>query len=442
MRKIFVLDTNVLLHTAESLKVFKEHMVDIHWVVLEELDRKKSDFGLVGKNARAISNQLVSLCDQDIRQGAEINAEGGLVRVSNEFFGIPEGIALADVDNFLLNYCYNLQRTTTDQVVLITKDHNLYIKAASRKVLCELYYNDNVDEHYSGLKKLTVPAEVVSAIYAEKEISLYEAFDSNATVLPNMCVTLINEMDPQRAALCVVDSKCKRLKLISTSNSCSILGVKPVNAEQRYALHLLSDPNISLVTISGATGSGKTLLSLASGIQQVEKQLYETVIIARKEVGVGGARPAFLPGNEQEKLMPWLRGVDICLNKIARTHQPNIEKAMVGEMNSAAEYYRMTGIVTPTTVDYVRSVTFDGFMLLEEAQNFHKADIKTLITRAGKCKIAITGDVKQIDDRFLDQHNNGMTHVINKMKGWESYAHIELTETVRSELAKVAEKRL
>lgn len=444
MRKIIVLDTNVLLHAADSLEVFQEHIVIVHWVVLEELDRKKSEPGLVGFNARAISKKLIKLCEEgDISKGVVVNTQGGEVVVDHTPCVATYGAAVESVDNFLIQYCRELQSSRqSEQVVLVTKDNNLRIKAASKKVKCQLYYNDQVEEQYTGIKQVMVAPNIVSAIYNEKSISIYEVFNSLEEVYPNMCVTLINEHDPQRVALSIVDSVCKKIKLISTNTNCSVLGIKPMNAEQRYALHLLLDPEIHLVTISGATGSGKTLLSLACGMQQSEQQLYDTVIISRKEMGVSGQRPAFLPGNEQEKLMPWLRGVNICLNKIARTHQPNIEKTMLGEIDSAADFYRLTGLITPVTLDYVRSATFDGFMLLEEAQNFHKKEIKTLITRAGKCKAVLTGDINQIDDIFLNKHDNGMTHVINKMKGWRRYAHIHLNETVRSELAKEADKRL
>lgn len=443
MPKSLVLDTNVLLHDVNCLEVFEEHEVIIHSAVIYEIDKKKNEEGHISRNARIIASKLLGYAlEGDITQGVVVNKAGGILKIAGS---LPPDKEPLSTDDFLMSYTQMLKHQGQN-AVLVTKDKLMRLKALTCKVPVEDYKFDRVEETYDGHVEQLVAHSLINTIYKEKELSLYEALPIesvlSANFLPNQCVTLTSNIDPKSKALCVIDSKVKNIKLISTINGASAAGIKPLNAEQRYAMHLLLDPNIHLVTINGATGSGKTLLPLASGIQQQEESLYEQVIVTRKEVAVSGNKTPFLPGDVQEKAGPWLKCIFSCLNKIARHHVPT-NRGLVNQIDRSYEFFTSSGIVVAEPLDYVRGTTFDGFVLLDEAQNFHKDELKTLVTRAGKnCKVVICGDVGQIDTRFLDRYSNGLAIVIDRFKGWEHYAHITLKETVRSELAKEAEQRL
>lgn len=439
MQKIFILDTNVLLHATESLEVFQEHEVIIHLTVLNELDRKKNEPGLIGRNARTIANKLLDYAKVGaLNEGVIVNPHGGTVKIDVK---MPFGLSGVGTDDFLIGYAGLVQEQVKDkEVVLVSKDKYLQIKAKTLGVYVEDYLHDHAEEVYEGHINQPTTAEAINTIYREKSLPLPEVINNYKELPANLCITLNHG---NSSALCVVNTKTSSLDLVSTYNGCCVVGLKPMNAEQRYLLHLLLDPDIHLVTVAGATGSGKTLLALAAGIQQQESGLYDKVIVTRKEVAVGGNKTGFLPGDEQEKAGPWMKGIFGCLDKIAKNHISVNTRGAYNHADKPYQCYTIPGIVTPEPLDYVRGTTFEGYTVIDEAQNFHKDDLKTLITRAGKnCKVVVCGDLGQIDTKFLDRYSNGLSYVIDKFKGWERYAHITLKKTVRSELAKEAEQRL
>ena len=438
MRKTFLIDTNVLLDDPDAIYKFKDNEVIIDFRVLLELDGKKNEPGIVGKNARQVARNFLALFDLgDPKTGVVVNKEGGTLR----FYESKWSESYA-TDTHLYEVVKHYDWT------LVTKDKILLVRALLHGAKAENYQNDTVIDDYTGHINASASADLINHLYkagSADKVSVLEVFDTIEGLYPNQCVTLTCP-NTNQSALCILDSKVKHISLISTYNSAtSAAGIKPLNAEQRYALHLLNDPNIKLVTISGATGSGKTLLSLAGGVQQQQDGIFEDTVVTRKEVTVGGERAPWLPGDEKAKQDPWLKGIYACLNQIAKAHQPNLDKA-IGEMNKPYDYYLMTEMVKPETLLYVRGVTYhNSLILVTEGQNCHRDELKTIITRAGKkAKVVVEGDPNQVDapyPKFLDKHNNGLTDTINRWKGSSIYGHITLFKTERSELAREAEQR-
>lgn len=439
--KFFVLDTNVLLHDPESLHVFEEHIVILHRLVLKELDKKKNEPGLVGRNARLIAKKILTLN----LEAAEvvINKQGGLLVIDKE----SKVKDKEDHDLQLLKYCGQLsQQFPENKVVLVTKDNYLRIHALLDGVKAEDYKHDYISEVYTGCQTTVVPGEVVDGIYDAKELSALEVYDSVSELQPNEFITLVDDTNAKHTALCRLDSDLKKLKLIDTSSNTTVCGVRPINTEQQFALDALLDPNIKLVTITGATGSGKTLLSLAAGLHLVETGCFERVYVSRKEVAVDDYQ-GYQPGDSKQKTDPWMAGVYCCLNEISKKMVRDYKSASYSNTTELYRYYTEEArILEPIPIAYIRGTTRQGFVLIEEAQNLRPSVLKAIITRAGKnCKLVVIGDIKQIDNeagRFIDSYNNGLSVLIEKFKNSKLHAHIALSKTVRSALANEAEKRL
>ncbi len=450
MPKTFVIDTNVLLHDPDAIYAFAENEVVVSLAVVGELERKKNEPGLVGKHARQVASMLLAIAqseqaqDGGLSRGVTIpNGAGGTLVIPGDLLGMPE-----NVDEYLIDLAERLG------AILITKDNYMRVKSHVRSVLNADYENDRVVENYTGHVEALASSDLIDCLYSGvrnhtfEEISLLEVFDSTKGLYPNQCLTIVSETDPKQTALCIIDKKVKNFSLIKTFNGIKACGIKPLNAEQRYALHLLLDPEITLVTINGSSGSGKTTLSLAAGIQGTIDGNYDNVIVTRKEVAVGGERQPWLPGDLKQKQDPWLKGIYNCLSTIAKTHQPNLDKAFSSGINRPYEYYlpECADIVHPESIAYARGATFDAFIILTEGQNLHPAELKTLVTRAGKrAKVVLEGDPKQIDcdpsTRYLDEFTNGLSVTVDKWRGYEAYGHITLSKNVRSELSMEAEKR-
>lgn len=389
---------------------FEDNNLIISFEVLNELDSKKNSEGSVGRNSREATRLLLEL----------IGSPNMTFLPADKFSG-------ESVDDYLIRLAIE------QDAILITNDNNLILKATCCGAQAELYYNDFIEEVYTGHSRIAVPGELIDSIYKNS----FDKFpiDFEGELYPNHYLTLYNEYNEKQSALCVVDKQVKTFSLINQHKS--IMGLQPLNSEQKFALDALLNPEIELVIITGDTGSGKTLLSLACGIEQVYRQVYESVIVVRKEVGVSGEKTPWLPGGLDDKLSPWLSGVHCCLNHIAKK-EPNFV-GNVSEYDNPYEYYLKTRIVEPKSLDYVRGTTFNSFILLEEAQNFIASDLKTLVTRAGKpSKVVITGDLQQIDCRYLNEFNNGLIVSVDAWKDSKRSACIHLSKTTRSELAEEA----
>lgn len=449
MPKTFVIDTNVLLHDPDAIYAFKDNTVVVSVAVINELDRKKSEPGLIGKHARQVAHTLLTLCqagaysyDESPLTGITIpNGHGGKLVFSENALNV-ERLNIS-TDDYLISLADSLGG------IIVSKDNYLRVKAHLCGVANETYEHDRVEENYTGHIEALAPGDLIDDLYHTAKsgtaYSVLEVFDTTKDLYPNQCLTLTSESDPKQTALCIIDKKAKNFSLIKTYNSVKAAGIKPLNAEQRYALHLCLDPDIKLVTINGSTGSGKTQVTLSAGVQGVYDGLYENVIPTRQEIAVGGERQPWLPGSLEEKQDPWLKSIYHCLNKIAKAHQPNLGSAMSEGIDKPYKFYIVNDIVSPESLAYLRGCTYDSYIMVTEAQNCHPSILKTVVTRAGKgAKVVLEGDVKQIDcisPRFLDEYSNGLTVTIDKWKGSEIYGHITLMKNVRSALSLEAELR-
>jgi PhoH-like ATPase len=429
MIKRFVLDTNVLLNDVEAMYRFREHEVHIPYIVLEEIESKKNEPGVIGANSREFSRVLLKLLEGSADRPADSTGD---IIIGEDYAPplVDPKLRVSKGDDRILNYCLGIIDLNP---ILITKDRYLRIKAKIFGVQTEDYLYDKVREVYTGHIELHTESGIINELHRNGFIDVEDKLH------PNTCVTLVDEINPNHTALCIYQTGSLK-KLTNPDNK--VYGIYPLNAEQKFALELLLNPEIHLVSITGSTGSGKSLISVAAALQQVESKGYHQLLITRAEVAVG-EKQGFLPGGIQEKTDPWLEGLYGCINQLCK-HKP-------GDKNDFKphEMFVGRGIVKPAPIQYVRGVTWDNsIIVIDEAQNLHINELKTLITRAGKgtppSKVILLGDVKQIDlkIKYLDQENNGLSQCIERFKGWRRYGHITLTKTVRSELAEEAEKRL
>jgi PhoH-like ATPase len=416
--KRFIIDTCVLLDNPNCLFTFEDNEVIIAPCVINELDSKKSEPGVLGRNSREVSRILLGLLQQP----------GHNIKLYND----SEDNIEVKVDDYLIALSLYLE------AIIVTKDNNMVLKSIARGAQAELYYNDSIESTYTGHQEVGVDLRLIDKIHQNKT-QLFPIEQLGIEVYPNEFLTLYVEGNPKQTALCVVDSTAKAYRLIQLHSR--VQGINALNREQKFALEALLNPEIELVVISGETGSGKTLLSLAAGIDQVYRQMYESVIVTRKEVGVGSERTPWLPGDLRNKQDPWLEGIYGCLNQISKVSASSRD-INPGDINAPYEYFLQSGIVEPKSLDYVRGATYNSYMILEEAQNFHRKELKTLTTRAGKpAKIVIIGDPHQIDANYLNEHNNGLAVSIEVWKDWDKSAYVNLPKTERSELAKESSKR-
>lgn len=460
--KLFVLDTSVLLHDPEAIFRFTDNEVHIPPIIFWELDKKKTTEGVIGYNSRRVARTINKLLgdSEPATTAFNINEEGGRL-----VFGMVDKPG-ASPDQQIIKYAEDLAAIRAEQVILVSKD--IYLRNASmlRGIAAEDYKHASVEKPYVGIRQVTCQPGEIDALYLTEPgtgighkvrsgLKLVSVEDYTANQLqdlsPNECITLIDSTNPTRHGLCRYNEKVKSLQLISSHDrDFAVCGIKPLNSEQKYTLDLLLDQNIEFLSIVGATGSGKTLLSLASAIHQaLYLNKYERVIVTRKQVAVGAEDLGFLPGNVSEKTRPWMEAIYGCLAKIAKLDKNLRDDRMLGK---AFEAYTGSeeegdGTVQIKSLGFVRGVTWESSVIIcDEAQNMHINEIKALATRAGRgSKVIIMGDPAQIDlevSRYLDERSNGLTVASKKMRGWSNAGHITLFKTERSELSSEVAKRL
>lgn len=443
MRKHFVLDTNVLLHDPQGvLDAFAENHLVIPIVVTEELDRLKRD-PIVGFEVREITRKL-----EDLRKGGNISEGvptkgGGSLRIDAnhaDFKDLPLGFTKTP-DNIILLVARGLQGQNIDKqepVVLVTKDINLRLKANAMGLTAEDYESDktaSVDKLYGGI--VTLPAEEadIAEIHRVGKLALPDTgliAEHLRTKPPNVCCILQNGRE-DRAALALYKKKEGTLHLVKKPRKRLARngGIAPRNDKQCMAYDLVMDEGISLVTLVGEAGTGKTLMALLAGVELLKKKKFKKMIVFRPNVEVGDPM-GFLPGNITEKFEPWAKPVISCLNlALSGTDKTALDMMKKGELE-----------IHP--FNYIRGMTYmDSIVLVDESQNISPHVVKTAVTRMGeRSKMVLTGDLKQIDSRFLDAQSNGLSHVIYRFPGQEIYGHLTLTKSERSVLAEIAARLL
>ncbi len=435
-KKIFVLDTNVLLHDPKALLKFEDNDVYVPIVVIEEIDNFKKDMNEIGRNARYVSRFLDSLRKKGkLCDGVALGEGLGKVFIPLTREAVDLGVTVGNrADNEILKIAVDLTKKMGDKVVVfVTKDTNLRIKADALGVPSEDYENDKIqlEDLYSGSADYYTTAATISQIYDKDEIPLPEDL---VGIFPNEFVTLINSENPKQSALARYNSVMKSLDRLGDMDP--IWGITPRNKEQNFALNVLVDPDISLVTLVGKAGTGKTLLAIAAGLLQVaDSRIYDRMLIARPVIPMGKDL-GYLPGDVGEKMRPWMQPIfdnlDFLISGSEMAGVPGYQELITQKILH----------VEPLTYIRGRSIPRQ-YMVIDEAQNLTPHEVKTIITRAGEgTKVILTGDPYQIDNPYVDSNSNGLSYLVEHFKEQAVAGHVTLKKGERSALAELAAKLL
>jgi len=443
MGKMFVLDTSVLLHDPRSLYSFGDNEVVIPAVVIEEIDNKKGYQDVIGRNAREIARELDKLREQGTLWEGIVLPNGGKIKVEinhKSLSNFSEYFHEINNDNRILAVALNLYQEELDkkkngkQVVLVSKDAIMRIKADSLNIQSQDYLHDKIEyyeEDYTGLLRVDVEPEIIDKVYSLGVVSAEALKDltDKYTLYPNMFIILKDLYGSSKSALLRYNEVMKEYHPLRKGED-TYWGVKARNAEQRMALELLLDDSIPLVTLTGRAGTGKTLLSLVAGLVKVhDERKYQKLLITKPVIPVG-RDIGFLPGDKDEKLRPWVQPIYDNLEFLFDAkHINNIKDTLVGLNNIEIE-----------AMTYIRGRSIPNqFIIIDEAQNLTKHEVKTIITRVGQgTKIVLMGDTEQIDHPYLDSQCNGLTYTVNKFKAVTIAGHIALKKVERSVLAQMA----
>lgn len=437
--KIFVLDTNVVLHDSACIYSFDDNDIAIPITVLEELDKFKKGNEDIHFHARKFARSLDTLSGEKLFKEGIQTAEGkGKIRIcfdSTFHKDLQFSFNQANPDHRILNTAYMLTfEKPGRQVILVTKDVNLRIKAKSVGLKAMDYITDHVKDItslYEGYRREEhVPHALISRLYeAPFEIDESE-LEITPKLMANEFIILRNE---QKSALACQNKETRTIHRIDKKTA---FGIIPRNAEQTFALHALMDPNIQLVSITGKAGTGKTLLALAAALES--RKYYKQIYLARPIVPLSNKDIGFLPGDIQSKLDPYMKPLYDNLGVIQDQYPENgNQHKLISELQEKEKL-----IISP--LSYIRGRSLVKlYFIVDEAQNLTPHEIKTIITRAGEgTKFIFTGDVFQIDHPYLDTLSNGLSYLIEKMRGQAIYAHINLQKGERSALAELASNLL
>ncbi len=449
-RKIFVIDTSVLLYDRNCIFNLKNNDIYIPMIVLEELDRFKSREGILGENSRYFNRFLDEIRSEgSLSKGiypTELKDNKTLIKVvSKQCWEGIDTLDKSNSDNIILsnaNYVKkNQENDSLKKVIIVTKDINLRVKADAASLEANDYYADysfiknkrDNDGIFKGYKEVHVEAGVINSLYGHKSMPM-SAFSKSTDIDPlsisqNEFIVLKSVDHSSGSALCV--KRGNALELVKTKAELySKLGIEAKNKEQIFALNLLEDDKIPLVTLTGVPGSGKTYLTLMSALKKIEKQQKNRIIFTRP-IQTVGKDIGFLPGTLNEKMSPWLAPiVDNFRNQF-------------GDL-SYFDIMMEKGVIDIAPLSYIRGRSFnDAIIIVDEAQNATVHELKTVITRTGKnSKIVLLGDIEQVDLPYIDKDSNGLTIIIEKLKNEIVTGHVNFEKGYRSELANVAAKLL
>lgn len=438
-KKLFVIDTNVLLYDHKAIYNFQEHDVVLPIVVLEELDQFKKGSDLINFEAREFIRELDKLAGDNLfTKGISLGKKRGRLFVE---ISVPkealENCALSHTktDHVILAMTDNLRKTkTAREVILISKDINLRMKAKSLGIPAEDYETGkirNIEELYTGRDIYTsVDVDTISRFYSEPYGVEPSAIKLKSEPMPNQYYILKNGSS---SVLARYNPQTKMLEKIDKPTA---YGITPRNAEQTFALDALMRDEIQLVTLTGKAGTGKTLVALAAALAQRKK--YRQVYLARPIIPLGNRDMGYLPGDISEKLDPYMQPLYDNLSVIKHKFNTDSEDfKRIGEMLE-------TGKLLITPLAYIRGRSLERiFFIVDEAQNLTPHEVKTIITRAGEgAKMVFTGDIYQIDTPYLDTQSNGLTYLVDRMKGQDVFAQVDLVKGERSELAELASNLL
>lgn len=433
-RKTFVLDTSVLLYDSSSIFSFNGNDVVIPLIALEELDRFKDRKELIGNAAREVNRSLDALRKKgSLQDGVYLDAQDIRLSVVRDHQGdpcvtIPEEFDLAKGDHRILWVAAWLKTNGAEDVVIITKDINLRLKADAIGIQAEDYYKDvpkNVRDGnpvYSGVSQIVLEDEDMETYYQDGRI--YP--ESSWELYNNSLVVATAEGNPKKSLIGMYrDGVITKIR-----EKFDGLGITPRSKEQRAALHLLTDERVPLVAMTGLAGSGKTFLALTAAMAGLNSKKYERIIITRSIEPVGRDL-GFLPGTLEDKMAPWLMPI---IDNFRNAYRDT----------SYFEMMRQRGVIEISPISYIRGRSFNNcFIIVDESQNLTIHEIKTLVTRCGEgTKMVLLGDTEQVDTAYLDKFSNGLTIAIERLKGCDLFGHIRLDRGERSPLATLASQQL
>ena len=436
-KKNFVLDTNVILHDYKCIENFQENDIYLPIVVLEELDKFKKGSDQINYNAREFVRELDTLTSNDLfLKGASLGPGKGTLHVvtgdkyqEKIYQSFPEKTA----DHRILSCTLSVAEAEKDRkvkTILVTKDVNLRMKARSLGIEVEDYITDkviNVDIFERAQDTYeNIDPDLIDKMYASPDGIDTNLFDIKSKLEPNECFILKSVRNSVLARYNPFTNKFKKVEKGSN------YGIQPRNAEQSFAFEVLNDPDVKLIGLTGKAGTGKTLLALASALKQAN--VYKQILLARPIVALANKDLGFLPGDEKQKVAPYMQPLFDNLNVIKGQFAPG------GSDARKIDDLQKNGQLVIEALAFIRGRSLsETFCIIDEAQNLTPHEIKTIITRAGEgTKMVFTGDIQQIDSPYLDAQSNGLAYMVDKMKGQELFAHINLIKGERSQLSELA----
>jgi PhoH-like ATPase len=445
MKKIFILDTNVLIHDPEAMFSFDDNDVYLPIYVIEEIDKLKEYSDRVGKSARETSRNIEKLKKEEKNSNLSLlkglkNSTGGTFRIvlgENDIVNIPDSLNKNLTDNKIIGQALRIKNENKKRkVILVSKDMNVRIKANVLGMETVDYVKDQIDinQLYEGWKEIEISNDLFSLVEKAPIINwnlvLKEEPKANE---------LIRFKNSNKEILTIYKKEREKLEKQVFADT-KVWGVFARNTEQKQAMELLMDERIKLVTLVGKAGTGKTLLAIATALEQVvERKLYKKIFIARPIVPMGNDI-GFLPGTEKEKMQPWMLpiydNIEFLASNKSQTSSNEAEKVVAG--------LESLGLLKVEPLTYIRGRSIpQGFIIIDEAQNLTPHEVKTIITRVGKdTKIVFTGDPDQIDNPYLDANSNGLAYIAEKMKNEILVGHIRLVKGERSEISELASRLL
>ena len=445
MKKIFILDTNVLIHDPEAMFSFDDNDVYLPIYVIEEIDKLKEYNDRVGKSARETSRNIEKLRKEEKNSNLSLleglkNSTGGTFRIvlgENDSVNIPDSLNKNLTDNKIIGQALRIKNENKKRkVILVSKDMNVRIKANVLGMETVDYVKDQIDinQLYEGWREIEISSDLFSLLEKAPIINwdlvLKEESKANE---------LIRFKNSNKEILTIYKKEREKLEKQVFADT-KVWGVFARNTEQKQAMELLMDERIKLVTLVGKAGTGKTLLAIATALEQVvERKLYKKIFIARPVVPMGNDI-GFLPGTEKEKMQPWMLpiydNIEFLASNKGQTSLNEAEKVVVG--------LESLGLLKVEPLTYIRGRSIpQGFIIIDEAQNLTPHEVKTIITRVGKdTKIVFTGDPDQIDNPYLDANSNGLAYIAERMKNEILVGHIRLVKGERSEISELASRLL
>ena len=435
-KKTYILDTNVYLTDAKSIFAFGKSNILVPLKVLEEIDKHKKRQDSVGLNARNTIRILDSLREKgSLKKGVRIGKGKGIIYIKScDTSLLPEELSVLDPDNMIIGtVLYEKQNFPNKKIIVVSRDINMRIKCDSLDIQVQDYTVGQVVQDssllYTGFSKHLADDEIVDQFYNGEDIFLEQ---EEIKLYPNQMVMLVSNSNEKKTALARFINYNSPLKKIIDKND--VWGVRSRNKEQKFALDLLLDPSVPVVTLVGKAGSGKTLCAIAAGLYQTvedgEESTYRRLIVTRP-IQPLGRDIGYLPGTMEEKMIPWLSPI-----------KDNLEHLMGDK--KMLDLYINDGTIEIEALTYIRGRSIsNAYIVIDECQQLTQHEIKTILTRVGEnTKIVMTGDIEQIDNVYVDETSNGLTYVVEKLKEHDISGHITLTRGERSKVATLAAKVL